>query len=79
MPESSPPYEPVEWDEEVLVTVTMRVRVKSNPDYFEGLLGRTPQGMAQTALVCGRDRPDNLDGYADFTGDIDILWVEEGP
>lgn len=43
----------VEWDEEVSVLVTFRIKAKTNPDYFEGLEGRTPEHLAQSAAWRG--------------------------
>lgn len=76
MTEHQQPPDPVEWDEEVRIEVTVRIRVRSNTR-FEGLQGRNARGMAEAALWSGRNRSDNLDGYADFTGDIDIVQIDD--
>jgi hypothetical protein len=65
-----------EWDTEVELRVIMRVRARPNPEYFEGWQNRTPEGLAQTALLVGRDDPEGIDGYADLTGQVDIMSVE---
>ena len=65
------------WDEEVEVLVRVRVKVKPNPEFFEGWQGRTALGLAQTAVWTGLSNPEIIDGYADLTGDVDIVEVSE--
>jgi hypothetical protein len=68
--------EAFEWDEEVVLRVTMRVRAKPNPDFFEGLLGRTPEDAAYTAAWRGGMDLERTDGWADMLGEVDVVEVE---
>jgi hypothetical protein len=67
---------PVEWIEEVRVEVTVRLNVRTDAAYFEGLQGRTPLMLAEAAILTGRDNPEHIDGFADFVGDVDIIYTE---
>lgn len=70
--------ETIEWDEEVRLEVTMKVKAKANPEYFDGVLGRTPYDLAYAALITGRDDPARIDGFADLVGQVDIEFIEKG-
>ena len=67
-----------DWDEEVTVLVTMRVRATPNPDYYEGLEGRTPLDAAMTGAWRGGCTLDRVDGFADMHGEVDVIDVQEG-
>jgi len=66
---------PEGWDTEVELLVRVHIRVEADPDYFEGWAGRTPEALASEAVAGGRVDP-NMDGWADLTGDIDIISVD---
>lgn len=73
--------EELDWDEEVQLMVTLRVKAKKG-EHFEGWEGysgqpREPWQAASTALVTGVHDLENLDGFADLIGEVDIVYVEE--
>lgn len=76
--EYSPEFPTGEWDEEVTLEVTVRVKVRPgsfhepDKDY-----SRTPASLAATAVYVGREDPSNLDGYADLVGSVVIVDVTE--
>jgi len=67
-----------EWDEEVQVLVTLRVKAKPNLEFFEGWLGRTPLDAAMTGAWRGGCTLDRVDGFADLNGEVDVIDVQEG-
>lgn len=77
MPAADVPVEGIddEWDEEVTLLVTVRVKAKPNPEYFEGWMERTPQDLAQTGVWTGFRDPEHTDGYADLIGELDVVDV----
>ncbi len=68
-----------EWDTEIELRVIVKIRAKPDPEFFEGWLGRTPEGLAQAALWTGLSDPSRIDGYADLVGDVDVRDIEVGP
>lgn len=72
---SSSPVEQVAWDQEVEVRVVVRVRVRSDPDAFEGLQGRTVEQLAAQMVYAAGRSTQQMDGWADFKGDVDVVDV----
>lgn len=71
--------EPIEWSQDINVMVTIRVNAKSNPEFYEGLGGRTPLDLAISAgWRAGLGNLGNVDGWADMLGDADVIDVQEG-
>jgi hypothetical protein len=66
----------VSWDQDVTLTVVVHVKAEPHPQWFGGWLGRTPEDLAAAAVSLGRSDPARIDGYADLTGDVDVISVE---
>jgi hypothetical protein len=68
-----------EWDEEISVLVTVRIKARTNPEYFEGWMGRTPLDLAKSAALSGSINDlERADGWADLIGEAYVVDVEEG-
>lgn len=73
---TEPQVPPIEWDEEVELLVTVRVKASGQP---EADYGRTAGTAAMQAVLVGRSDLSRIDGYADLEGDADIIDIREWP
>ena len=67
-----------EWNEEVQVLVTFRVKARPNHEFFEGWIGRTPLDAAFAGAWRAGCTLDQTDGFADLYGKVDVIDVQEG-
>lgn len=75
-----PEFDPtIEWDEEVQVLVTVHVKARTNPEFFEKWYHREPKHAAMNAVWGGPESLERADGFADLIGEARIIDVEVYP